>query len=268
MTKPKPELVPVTDKHLLEFVENDSDFAFEMKVVAQLRGIQFECSHSGTYQDPVSDKMRQFDIRAFKQQGSHELALAVECKNLRPEAPLLLSSVPRIDSEAFHDVIVRNVTNAYSFVRVIPTVGSLSVYKPGEMVGKKTDQVMCKDGVLSSDDSSTFDKLNQAVNSCKDLVRQLVSTSAPPYVKAVVPVVVVPAGRLWQVDYALDGELVSPPRSVQRATLRLDQFWSTLSSYSEEIRYRLSHLEFVTIEALPALVDGWLGPDGFFRGHG
>ncbi len=267
MSKPKPGLVQVTDKHLLEFVENDSDFAFEMKVVAELRSLQFECSHSGTYQDPVTEKMRQFDIRASKQHGSYELALAVECKNFRQEAPLLLSSVPRIDTEAFHDVIVRAVTNSYSYVRVNTSMGSLSVYKPGEMVGKKTDQIMYKDGVLSSDDSATFDKLNQAVNSCRDLVQKLVSSTAPPYVKAVVPVVVVPAGRLWQVDYALDGGLVNPPRLVPRATLRIDKFWSTLTTFNQEIEYRLSHLEFLCIDALPDIIGGWLGPNGFFQGY-
>jgi hypothetical protein len=56
MAKLKPD--PITAKHLEDFVANDSDFAFEMKVLAQLRNLEFDCKHSGTYQDPVSDKIR------------------------------------------------------------------------------------------------------------------------------------------------------------------------------------------------------------------
>lgn len=47
---------PITEQDLKEFVANDSDFAFEMQVLNRLRDLHFECWHSGTYQDPVSDK--------------------------------------------------------------------------------------------------------------------------------------------------------------------------------------------------------------------
>src|SRR5260370_37168803 len=92
---------PITERDLEAFVASDSDFAFEMKVLAQLRSLEFDCEHSGTYQDPVSDKIRQFDIRAKKKKGDYLLALAVECKNVRPSSPLLLSAVPRTATESF-----------------------------------------------------------------------------------------------------------------------------------------------------------------------
>jgi hypothetical protein len=123
--------------------------------------------------------MRQFDVRAVKQQGSCLLALAVECKNVRPECPVLLSAVPRLEAEAFHDVILRTVLPAYPSVRAVAVAGGQSVYKPSEMVGKKVDRVKRDQaGALVSEDGGTFERLNQAVNSCKDLVkRKTASTS-------------------------------------------------------------------------------------------
>ena len=59
----------ISGKDIADFVANDSDFAFEMKVLGILRQHGLECLHSGTYQDPVSDKIRQFDIRARGQRG-------------------------------------------------------------------------------------------------------------------------------------------------------------------------------------------------------
>jgi len=258
---------PITEKDLKEFVANDSDFAFEMQVLTQLRGLQFECSHSGTYQDPVTDKIRQFDIRAVKQQSSCRLELAVECKNLHASRPLLLSAVPRITAEAFHDIIVHE-PGAITVVKV-RTMGGDSIYKLGEMVGKKTDQIGrdVQSRELFSDDSATFEKLNQAVNSCKDLVWKAVATTptAPlPCFEAIVPVLVVPAGLLWQVDYAADGTVDREPRRVTRASLFLNHAWSALGGWGTTYNYRLSHLEIITIEALDGILSAWLGPFGFF----
>jgi hypothetical protein len=169
---------PITAKEFLEFVDADSDFGFEMKVLKLLRANGFDCSHSGTYVDPVTDKIRQFDICASMERPGSVLALAVECKNLRPSNPLLLSAIPRTDGEALHDVIVFAANDILPSVRTIK--GNASRYKPGEMVGKKTDQVarMSAGGGLSSDDEATFGKLHQAVNSCQDLLRQPVSGRA------------------------------------------------------------------------------------------
>lgn len=152
---------PITQSDLQKFVEDDSDFAFEMRVLEQLRALGFQCEHSGTYRDPVTDKIRQFDIRAWKDHGTATLALAVECKNLRRSRPLLISAVPRTQGEAFHDLIVFVVVQAYRTVSARSVAGGFSAYKAGDMVGKKTDQVgEDSPGNLVSDDQATFDKLN------------------------------------------------------------------------------------------------------------
>ena len=266
MVNPKRD--PITPNDLAEFVANDSDFAFEMQVVAQLKSVDFDCSHSGTYQDPVTDKIRQFDVRASKQRDSHLLTLAVECKNLRPECPLLLSCIPRTADEAHHDIVVYPRNNPLHLIEVNTVEGARSVYKPGEMVGKKTDQVKRdKNSGLVSDDKETFDKLNQAVNSCRDLLRQLASRSEQGLFGAIVPVLVVPTNTLWQVEYAADGRLVADPHPVTHASLFLDHSWSfDRGSPHRTITYRMSHLELMTVDALPATANRWLGLYGFFAG--
>jgi hypothetical protein len=255
----------ITAKQLEDFVANDSDFAFEMKVLAQLRGLEFDCEHSGTYRDPVTDKIRQFDIRASKKQNMCNLALAVECKNLRLNNPLLLSAVPRTAVESLHDILVFRVGHVVNAANVETRRGKDSAYQQGEMVGKKTDQVGFTDsGTLVSDDSTTFEKLNQAVNSCMDLVTRFVFNSAAPHIRVIIPVLVVPTGLLWQVDYADDGKILAQPRKIDRTTLFYNHSWTVDRGPHGPLSYRLSHVEFVTLDALPDAVGTWLGPSGFF----
>ena len=54
---PKLKANPVSDKDLEEFLASESDFAFEMSVLSLLRKLDFGCSHAGTYQDPVTQKI-------------------------------------------------------------------------------------------------------------------------------------------------------------------------------------------------------------------
>lgn len=261
-SKPEP---PLTASDLGAFLGSNSDFAFEMKVLARLNALGFECSHSGSYVDPVTEKIRQFDIRAQKAHEGFMLALAVECKNLRPQNPLLLSAIPRNKAEAFHELINYNVGN-FSYPSTIRMDSLKSIYRAGEHVAKKTDQVSRGRGSdYVSDDKSTFEKMNQAVNSCRDIVKSLIDRHTQPLIRAVVPIVVVPEGALWQVDYSPDGQTRGEPAQVSRAALFLDHQWSFQHHLVSRVDYRISHIEFVTIESLSRAVDLYLGPEGFFR---
>lgn len=259
--------VPITVDDLNEFVNDDSDFGFEMRVLRVLRSEDFDCSHSGTYRDPVTNKARQYDIRAQKDRGNLTLALAVECKNLRPNYPLLLSAVQRTPDEAFHDLITLQIAAGLNQVRVSPRSGHTSAYKAGEKVAKNIAQVgraLSKPHELIDDDETTFDKMNQAINSCRDLVQQLANKSTAPWQRAIVPVLVVPTDRLWQVDYGADGSVVVSPRQVERCSLFCGHAW--LVSVGDTVRtlsYRLSHIEIVTFDALATTARAWLGPEGF-----
>ena len=157
MAKSKLKNTAITANDLTDFVANNSDFDFEMRVLEKLRSLNFACEYSGTYQDPVTDKVRQFDIRARKMQGVCTLAVAVECKNLRPTNPLLLSAVPRTATEAAHDLLLVRRQHGPAYPRVETIKGASAAYKESQMVGKKTDQVgrVESTGELSSDDAET-----------------------------------------------------------------------------------------------------------------
>lgn len=133
------------------------------------------------------------------------------------------------------------------------------------MVAKRTNQVgRDSSGELISNDEATFDKFNQAINGCRDLVSELALKRSPPFERVILPVLVVPAGLLWQVEYGDDGTATTQPRQVERAAFFVNHPWPVLLPTNNTISYRLSHVEFVTIDALRGITDRWLGPGGFF----
>lgn len=103
MVKRSSHVVGHTD--LREYLGNHSDFSFEIRVLNSLVKCGFACEHGGTYDDPVTQKPRQFDIRATQCFGNRFVRLAVECKNIRDASPLLVSCVPRAPEDAFHEIV-------------------------------------------------------------------------------------------------------------------------------------------------------------------
>ena len=202
---------PITQADLAEFSRNDSDFALELRVLLQLRGLGFQCEHSAYYEDPVDHKFRQFDIRADKN----------FIEFLRGSIGINSSTCRRAE-------------------------GVASVYRVGESVGKKSDQVARNDqNRLIRDDGEAYDKLSQAVHSSRDLVRRCGLTSQEPHSRVILPVRVVPDDVLWQVDYTADGLMCQEPRTVSAATFFLGRSWEFDAGYGLGI-YNMSHLEIWT----------------------
>jgi hypothetical protein len=255
---------PITATDLKEFTHTDSDFAFEMMVLNWFQNNGFGCQHSATYRDPITGKLRQFDIRAEITSDIHTLALAVECKNLRPNFPLLISTMPRTDAEAFHSVILFHRGTANSFE--VKTVDRIGMYRPTCPVGKTTDQIGREDHSreLVSNDEQTFDKISQAINGCRDLVARFSNEVSDVQRRIIVPVLVVPSGTLWQVSYDATGAIAIPPTQVQHSNVFLDSSWDAKSPYGDELSYRISHLEIVAFDGLNDAVNAWLSPRGFF----
>jgi hypothetical protein len=265
MSMPKLNTAPITEKDLEAYLASESDFAVEMSVLSLLRKMDFRCSHSGRYEDPVTRKIRQYDLRAVKSEGDSKLGLAVECKNLRPNFPLLISAVPRTPNEAFYELIAFRLRAVLPAAEVLHVDRGQSIYRQGDMVGKRIDQVGRTEHTseLFSDDSATFDKLSQAINSSKDIFVDSAWHSAPPFIRMVVPVLVVPADVLWQVEYDSDGNISKHPYHVNEATLFIDHAWTTLTNI-QNVSYRISHLHIVTLPYLEEAVKLWMGPNGFF----
>jgi hypothetical protein len=148
-----------------QYIAQTSDFDFEMSVLRQLGDVGFSCEHAGTYRDPITDKIRNYDFRASRDVADDKhIRLAVECKNIRPSSPLLVYATPRTAAESFHTLLVRKSTGGWDVSRGQPITGPRSVYPPDEPVGRSTDQVSRnKAGEFVGNDSEAFDKLLQAL---------------------------------------------------------------------------------------------------------
>jgi len=235
---------------LKDFLSNESDFAFEMRVLHKLRTLEFECEHGGTYEDPITQKRRQFDIRAKLVREIYDLRLAVECKNLRESSPLLVHAVKRRVDEAFHHLVVHPTREQW---RIVPVESYESTYEPGQFVGKSTDQVARKDdGEFKRSDAEAFDKMMQAVNSAGDAVESAVRVGrALDTIISIIPMLVLPDGMLWQVDYADDGKQIGEPKQVDYCPFFINHPWQVVREASPPYApYRLSHLEIVTFSGV------------------
>lgn len=102
----------INSADLLGYLNGFSDFAFELKTLEMLRAHSLECEHGGLYEDPVTNKMREFDIRAVARNDHFAVHLAVECKNVQENYPLLVTCVPRHPSESYHEVAILREPNA------------------------------------------------------------------------------------------------------------------------------------------------------------
>jgi len=103
---PKLRNAPVGSTELIEFLNTSADFASELRCLQRLSALGFRCQHGGSYVDRVTSKHRQFDIRAFRENGPKRIRCALECKNLVDSFPLLIMCVPRERSESFHELVV------------------------------------------------------------------------------------------------------------------------------------------------------------------
>lgn len=263
MVAKKPD-APVQEADLQEYLKTQADFAFEMRVLKALRDLGFECDHGGTYRDPIKEKVRQFDIRAGRSEGEFNIHLAVECKNIRPARPLLLHAVKRRDIEAYHEVIVHR-EHEFAQPESKRITAYQAAYRPGEFVGKATDQVGRKtDGSFLSSDEEVFDKITQAVNSSCDLVHAAHGRARPFQAHAVIPMLVVPDGMLWQVEYEDDGAIANAPKQIAATTLFLDHVWGIERALAGHFSYWISHLDIVVVSALPARTSFFMENRGVF----
>jgi hypothetical protein len=181
-----------------------------------------------------------------------------------PQFPLLVTAVPRRKVESFHQVIVIHPQrgNATEIRRIdIP-----SCYESRQMVGKVVTQVgITKINELTGDDSDTFERISQAINSAEELVIEALLNASPPFIRVVVPVLVVPTGTLFQIDFNAAGDIHKHAHSVEEATLFIDHAWSTDKGIEGRLDYAMSHLHIVTFDALRKVTKRWMGEQGFFR---
>jgi hypothetical protein len=244
-----------------EYLDNYSDFSFELKVLESLNNQDFQCLHSGTYMDPITGKSREFDIRAVLAGQSMRVHLSVECKNIRRNFPLILHCTKRRTSESFHELVQvvgsqpsEMPTASVESSRVTRRCLSDSLYPVGEYVAKSADQVgRHVSGEIVATDGGVFDKISQAINSAQELISQAFEVGGPAHT-LICPVLVVPDDTLWQVKYDDNGSRLEPAQQIEQASYFIGKEW-TFDRLVDLITYTLSHLEIVTFSGITKLIE-------------
>jgi hypothetical protein len=269
--------MPITASDIAQVVAQSDDFGFEMRVGTKLRSISaLTVHHGGTYVDSVTSKPRQFDYRCFYQRDYVRLALAVECKNIKVEEPLVISGTERKQEEAFHHLIRsanRNVISSYS--KTIPAEGRYTYYGAGDFVGKTLMRVKeskdpkLKGTFVAAPDEDVYERLAQAVSSGIELAEDacLYVRDGELVFTAVIPIVVLPNNSLWRVPYDQSGNAATP-----ESVLQCDYFIARpieLGKYENPQHnhaFRFSHVHFVTIDALESFVSTLFRADLYITG--
>ncbi|MCO6436075.1 MAG: hypothetical protein J5J06_03215 [Phycisphaerae bacterium] len=263
--------LPICQEDMLEYLNTSSDFAFELQCLERISGLGFECQHGGSYTDPVTGKRRQFDIRAQKSKGPFRVRCAVECKHVTTNFPLLIMCVPRAPEESFHELL-----HSYDPDQVpqdrpyIPAIAGYcktirvsdhpaSEYQIGEPVGKNCPQIgKSKEGEIIASDADVFEKWSQALASAQDLADEAASEGKEcngTFLSLILPILVVPDGRLWKIDYAANGTRNGDPKQVDRCSVFVghDCF---AGNELQGAPLTISHLEFVTLTGCSDMLTG------------
>jgi hypothetical protein len=132
------------------------------------------------------------------------------------------------------------------------------MYETEMPVGKRMDQLPEeKQAVVSRGDREIFDSLAQAMNSAYALLREahFAGSAESVEISVVIPVLVVPEGRLWMVEYDRAGAVLEEPRETERVSFFIDKTWSVRGGGLEAAsEYTLSHAEICTPTGLEGLV--------------
>ena len=223
---------PIGISDLSDYLKSDDDFAFELEILrCCLAGGGFKVEHGGAYRDPVTSKDRQFDIRLTTWKERSVVKLAIECKNLKTNFPLLVSRIPRRPEENFHDIVISLRSSPGNpvmgkGVRKVTAHGTGVIFEVNKFVGKSTAQVgRSKAGEIVTGDAEVYEKWSQALGSASDLV----SSSARDYeivkdnasATVIFPVLVIPDGTLWTIDYAADGQQLGDPKQSKECEVLL-----------------------------------------------
>lgn len=266
----------IIEADLEEYLAHHSDFGFELKILRALSESGIRCDHGGVYEDPVTKKTREFDIRARITRSDRRVRASVECKSLRSYFPVLISCLPRRDDESYHDVAVcREREQSYdrlgagmfvSRATIVRLCYENTIYAPGEPVGKSIAQVgRSTDNALVANDSEIHEKWGQCLSSAHDLVGEMYYDGGPEddhftMLSAVIPIVVVPDDMLWTVHFDDNGNVVRPPMREHRCACFVGKEYSTGSNLAGA-RIALSHVEVLTATGMELFAAEYLMSD-------
>ena len=255
--------------HIVQYLDSRDDFDLELFAYRSLKESGWEAHLGGTYVDPYTMKPRQYDVRGRKQ-FSHrrDLNVAVECKSLSTEFPLIVSRMPRADGDTGHDIVrrwKRVEVGDMMFSVEHSDPNHLLLYPRGEMVGKATTQIRWAENHkrLIASDAEGYEKWSQALASAIELVEWAATyptDTADPTFAFVMPVLLVNTGTLWVVDYNEDGKR-GLPAQVDEPLLYVDRQHQINGRYGKAT-YGLSHLHIYTRNGFISMLRNYSSPTG------
>ena len=258
---------PFVSEELDIYLETADDFAFELKCFAAVKELGFQCTHGGSYIDRITEKPRQYDIRAQALSDKFQVRCAIECKNIPASHPVLVCCTPRVADEAFHDLILawQSGDNPWSMLGdrrqciVYPAEGMR--YPCDGPVGKDIKRVArtAEPAEYSAASGDVFDAWSQALASAEGLVK-IAAADGMRYLARtltlVLPIVVVPDDALWVVEFDGNGHRNEPVLSHGCAF-----YVGHRCDTGDNSVVRLTHIEFVTLSGLCHMLANVLSDD-------
>lgn len=265
---PEPRELKAED--IAEHLKARDDFDLELFAYRSLKAQGWVTHHGGSYIDPLLGKRRQYDVRARNRFPLNcDVSMAVECKSLSREFPLVISRVPRSGQDAFHDIIRVQHRPDAGGLRTVSVVSAdhnrLCLYGSSEMVGKSLTRIGWEQNgkKLISSDVELYDKWAQALASAAELVT-LASKQTTPNSTAytfIMPVLLVNDGSLWTVDYDEDG-VPGEPATTDDAYYFADAEHQFRDHHNANTTYRMSHLHIYTRTGFTDMLKNYAGPSG------
>jgi hypothetical protein len=280
----------ISKSDLLDFVEIESSFAFEMKVRELFASRRLRYLHGGTYEDPHTGLPRQFDLRVDLNcslpKVRTRVLLAIECKALSEFAPMLVYRSPRTAYEAGHQLIAQTCGDREKIIGLLnhhmrtplwndrvgefPSICTLDIaanrsrYRSGDFVGKSVD-VVSRDGSGSkfkSGDAEVYGRWTQALQSAASLLGKLdgqYSGDQKIEFTWIVPILVVPDRRLFVVDYDDSAVRVCDPNEIDRTPFYIDYKPPTFKCDGPPFKF--GHFEIMTYAGLRDFVENITSDD-------
>lgn len=244
------EKTPVSKEEVIDFLKSNDGFHLEMGVVRLLQQNGIPCEHGGTYSDPSSGKDRQFDVQATRQDDDNFLRMAIECKCISENSPIVVSRLKQSDFEEGYMVMSSTKAGTEEVFKTKRVACRL--FSKSEWVGKSINQlnVIQESNArrIKPSDDQIFTKWTQSVSSatrlCSKMITdyQLLPMWATVAVSATIPILIIPDRTLWIANYNDKGELLEVSRDIDIANLYIGRKVQILDT-----EYDLSHLLIITI---------------------
>ena len=283
--KSTPNNGSLTAQDISSFVDRRDDLALELFTYRAFRENGWWANQGHFYNDPIQDKPRQFDVQGGKDLRKNPatpmlpttgIHIAAECKNVDSLVPVIVSRVPRSESESYHCLLRRSLDASGQTRDVHVIKSSPHDSKPYHMdapVGKSILQFSANESAKQSPEDP-YAKWSQALASSASLVAKahwdaLMFRTAPDLC-FIMPALILADGALWTLDYDENGHRGEPVQA-EESTFYVGRDYSLGEDYVSKPKYWVSHLHIYTksgfVKALQTLNNPQHGKelDRYFR---